>query len=242
MRFHSRNWAAPIVATMLFAPFPVRAIDQLPSASHVSIAITKPADAYECDCQVVLESVGTSTWLGLFRDDSGYAWKATRVQVQWAPNPLSEDGKSRWTSKVIRVADQGQPIFLLKGMPELEKVSIHAAQYVQRKPSDASPSELKIQFNSSFYEVRMLAESEKEKKAELVLISGSRRQVIDRLDPNGKDWQVVWAGDLDGDGKLDLLLYAEDDDVSSHLKLMLSTKARPGEIVHTVAQRAFIGD
>lgn len=230
------------MSLVLLVPFPGRANDERQVVAHVSIATTKPVSGDACDCEVVTEPVGTSTWLGLFQDGAGYAWRSTQVHVQWAPNLLAEDRNTRWTSKTIRVSGGERPVVLVRGLPELAKVSVHVAQFARWKPSDLSPGELKVRLADSLYTVKMLAPPESKGKASILLASGGRQQLIDRIDSTEKDWHVVWAGDLDGDGKLDLLVSAEDGEGRSHLNLMLSTYAKGGEMVHTVASRAYAGD
>lgn len=56
-------------------------------------------------------------------------------------------------------------------------------------------------------------------------------------------WELMWAGDLDGDSKLDLLLATTDKDSYGTLRLFLSAAAEPGQAVQQVAtQRWVFGD
>jgi hypothetical protein len=50
---------------------------------------------------------------------------------------------------------------------------------------------------------------------------------------------IVWAGDLDSDKKLDLLLEIPDS-ISSHLALFLSSYAETGELVRKIAEYQFV--
>jgi len=45
-----------------------------------------------------------------------------------------------------------------------------------------------------------------------------------------------WAGDLDGDGKLDLILAADHHYNLSTTRLFLSSRAKKGELVQEVAK------
>ncbi len=47
---------------------------------------------------------------------------------------------------------------------------------------------------------------------------------------------VVWVGDLDRDGKPDLLVDEDMNESAGHLVLYLSSAARAGEIAHRVAE------
>jgi hypothetical protein len=48
-------------------------------------------------------------------------------------------------------------------------------------------------------------------------------------------WQLLWAGDLDGDGKLDLLFDLSTHSGAGARRLFLSSAARKGEAVREVA-------
>ena len=68
-------------------------------------------------------------------------------------------------------------------------------------------------------------------KGNVFLIVGGKRQWL--LELGGDSVDVRWAGDLDGDGKLDLLI--QDGDEGPDFFLFQSSAAREGEIVHAVA-------
>lgn len=73
----------------------------------------------------------------------------------------------------------------------------------------------------------------------LVLSRGGREQLLyqhaegDTGDTGG--WHLRWAGDLDGDGQLDLLLAADHHSNLSTLRLFLSSRAKKGGLVREVA-------
>ena len=74
--------------------------------------------------------------------------------------------------------------------------------------------------------------------ARLVLKSGDKAQTIYSLGWHCGDdslWQLIWAGDLDGDGKLDL--YLDFGEMYFYEKrLLLSSQAAKGQLVKDVAQ------
>jgi hypothetical protein len=76
------------------------------------------------------------------------------------------------------------------------------------------------------------------------LESGGLEQVL-FVNPicEGCGWELMWGGDLDGDGKLDLLLATTDQENFGTLRLFLSTAAEPGQAMRQVAaQRWVFGD
>jgi hypothetical protein len=79
---------------------------------------------------------------------------------------------------------------------------------------------------------RLEIASEGGERGAAFLAVGGKRQWL--FDLGGDSVDVRWAGDLDGDGKLDLLI--QDDDESPRVFLFLSSAARQDEIVHAVAR------
>jgi hypothetical protein len=73
--------------------------------------------------------------------------------------------------------------------------------------------------------------------ARIVLRADGREQVLARqesIDVSGTT-TLHWAGDLDLDGKLDLLLDVSSHQASTELRLFLSSRAAPGELVGEAA-------
>ncbi len=70
----------------------------------------------------------------------------------------------------------------------------------------------------------------------LVLADRKRRQVLYRQEGGEVEgWTLYWAGDLDRDGRLDLVLSADSNANVTTLRLFLSSEAAPGELLREVA-------
>lgn len=54
-------------------------------------------------------------------------------------------------------------------------------------------------------------------------------------------WGIYWAGDLDGDGKLDLYLDLANHYNVGQYRLFLSSPAEKGKLVKEVANFRFVG-
>ena len=81
------------------------------------------------------------------------------------------------------------------------------------------------------------------KNARLVLTSGQSGQVLYSLQECGNDpsWSLLWAGDLDRDGKLDLYVNVTQHYNISERKLFLSSQAGEKELVRQVAELVTTG-
>ena len=73
----------------------------------------------------------------------------------------------------------------------------------------------------------------------LMPVSGGQAQpgAVVWVEPSA-DWRIVGAGDLDGDGRADLLLSLPDDDCGFDDRLYLSSMAGPGQLVGLAARFA----
>jgi hypothetical protein len=77
--------------------------------------------------------------------------------------------------------------------------------------------------------------------AKLILNRNSENeQVLYDLGGTGQEvesyWELLWAGDMDGDNKLDLYVQVGWHYNSTHRKLFLSSYARKGKLVREVAE------
>lgn len=77
----------------------------------------------------------------------------------------------------------------------------------------------------------------------LMLTSGNVEQIVyptagERV---GEFWYLLWAGDLDGDGKLDFYADVSDHYNSSMPTLFLSSEAKKGKLVKDVAGIRTVG-
>jgi hypothetical protein len=71
----------------------------------------------------------------------------------------------------------------------------------------------------------------------VVLTQGGQTQTIYEQNGGGREgWSVHWAGDLDGDGKLDFVLDADQRYEIHTTRLFLSSRAQAGELVREVAK------
>jgi hypothetical protein len=94
-----------------------------------------------------------------------------------------------------------------------------------------------ISLGSREYALKLESAQESMSDAKVILTEGNRTQVLYSADGFADDphFDVYWAGDLDGDGKLDLVVdFSRKYSVLSY-RLLLSTRARPGQLVGDAA-------
>jgi hypothetical protein len=179
--------------------------------------------------------------MGLYNDRQGFQWKFTECRLKWAPDPHTENDHSKWSAKELVVLDHSQPVLLVQGLDGLVTVRPQKAEYTDKSsPEGVQITEkgLPIRFGQSNYVLQNVPAQKSTDKITLILSPRGQSQIIDAtLRPTfDYGWSLLWAGDLDGDGRLDLIIqYA--DNVFGSMQLLLSSRSNPGELVHSVAHR-----
>jgi hypothetical protein len=189
------------------------------------------------------ELPGIATWIGLYNDRQGFQWKFTECSLQWAPDPYTEDNHSKWSAKKLVVLDHSQPVLLVQGLDGLVTVRPQKAEYTDKSsPEGVQITEkgLPIRFGQANFVLQSVPAKKSTDKSTLILSSRGQSQIIDATLPPTFDygWSLLWAGDLDGDGRLDLIIHYADN-VFGSMQLLLSSRSNPGELVHNVAHRNF---
>lgn len=226
-----------------------------------TIEIVKPATTYHSD-ETSAET--GQVWFGLFRDGSRATLRRVRLTVGHVEDgvmgdpPASEGGKpSRWTGKAVRASSARQPIFLVRGLGELKPGTVPTASARATKllPGIQLPLRARGVEDSQLVALGTAAAVDFHgtdpmvRDYHLVLRSlDGRSQALEvpsdfgALEQGMGGCDLVWAGDLDGDARIDLLVDCVDHyDVHVSWTLFLSTAARDGELVHAVADLLAVG-
>lgn len=180
-------------------------------------------------------------WLGLHVSDHGSLLLPYRLRVDAVHDGIVDDDEEQKTGKAVSVDLPLKPSFLVKGSIVLKEGPVTTILEGEKALEKASPLSLSLREQS--YALKIVGDEDTEKcseqslprNAKLVLTSGDLAQVLDSLEDcgNDADWILLWAGDLDRDGKLDLYV-----SVNEHYerKLFLSSSAAEGQLVKQVAE------
>ena len=173
------------------------------------------------------------TWLGLFRKPiGGWDLRETVVRIDTIP---------RACAPATIVTTDGLPyVFLVAGVPGLRAGAVDTAfrGYTFLAPGQ----QLVIRFGARQYRLTARGASHAVPYSTVyapyklgISVVGSQDSVVQVLDSLGfsadNTPEVLWAGDIDRDGRLDLFLQLPGGGYSRQFKLFLSSLARPSEIV-----------
>ena len=181
-------------------------------------------------------------WLGLYSTPDGYALIQSSITVETVYDPFVDNAGEK-TGKMVSVAGQTHPLFLIKGLNTSERESIKtlSAEHIILSPGKS----LNLRLDDE-NESHLTAYGEGEvgpngftslENYSLELSKGHLSQeLLTYSTTNGAIPTLLWAGDLDGDNQLDLVINATPHyAVSSAPILFLSSMAKNGNLVQKVA-------
>ena len=175
-------------------------------------------------------------WYGLIASDRGYDLTSTTITVV--------DSECQGEPIYLRVDKPGEVIFLVRGINSLSAGSIRTAFYGN---TEIMPeAQLKLSLNDEYELMSIDDDASDTNRVHRVSIKcGSTYQTIaeiHNMDPENYPF-LVWAGDLDRDGKLDLFFYLSDGTrFGGDYVLFIFSQADEGDLVKRVASFCVQGD
>ncbi len=193
--------------------------------------------------EVPADSAGK--WLALVQTDGAWALEEARIAIAPAEDPVLDDGQSEPTGRRVSAPDLvAEPVILLRG-PGLVAGPLVVATEAPRAlfPGDKQALALPGGEPTTIQSLGRVARTEwgaiRLEQYGLVAMAGA--SFVDlfpeaALDAEGELPRVVFAGDLDRDDKLDLLVDTSDHYNASELTLFLSGAAKRGKPLAPVAK------
>lgn len=198
---------------------------------------------------------GGGDWWGIFPEGEGYTFQPVRVRVEAVIDPLA-DGDTRKTATEITVPGKSEDVLLVRGLMSAVAGPLKSLKpakdwgYIAPGDSIALPwngAQPKHALTISAEGREVLKEAPGSKWTEVVdyklrLNRKSDEATISQVlvsipEPKDQDGpELLWAGDLDHDGKLDLLYDLRSFYTRHDLALFLSSSAHDGELVGLVAR------
>lgn len=188
------------------------------------------------------------TWFGLFKNKDNYTLSETKVSIKRANDPIldiNEDEKTGWE---VSSSAKDTCVVLIEKLPYLENRDIISVKL----PESIYPEDnFKFSFNGIEYVLSGIGEKKGSDWIEvsnykLYLTSKVNRKQVTELLVAEKSFddqmiKIIFAGDIDGDSKLDLII-----DTSYHYNLSrptiyLSKPAEKGKIIKPMGVFKYVG-
>ena len=181
-------------------------------------------------------------WLGLYSTPGRYALIPLRITVETVYDPFVDNAGEK-TGRVVSVEKQTAPLFLIKGLNTPKRKFIRTLSAEGAILSPGKSLDLRLDGKN---ESHLTAYGEGEigpngftslENYSLELSKGHLSQeLVAYSSTNSAIPILLWAGDLDGDNQLDLVINAAPRyAVSSAPMLFLSSMAKEGYLVQRVA-------
>jgi hypothetical protein len=183
-------------------------------------------------------------WLGLFVSKKESALRSTSIRVSRVFDPIVDDGTKKITGKRVRVPQSIEPVFLVKNAPKLQSGIIKTILAEQTNLSIGESISLTLE--NQHYQIRFVATSNNTNpalgNAKVQIVMGGVTQILSsNLSKDEGGFSILWAGDLDGDGKLDLYVNAAPHDNVESKRLLLSSQAGKGQLIQEIARFEITG-
>lgn len=183
-------------------------------------------------------------WLGLHISEDGSMLLNYELTVESVEDPIVDEPGQK-TGRKVSVDLPLEPTFLVNADWILNSGKVETVFEGNHEGLERiSPVALRLTDTS--YQLKVVGTEDGEKcwqdglpkNATLVLTRENTSQVLYSLEECGSDptWSLLWAGDLDRDGKLDLYVRVTQHYNISRKKLFLSSQANEGSLVQEVAE------
>jgi hypothetical protein len=180
-------------------------------------------------------------WLGLFPTGQGFELRPARLMVSVSHEDLGVGSdRTRLTTTHIAVRGRQSPIFLLKTGGQLAPGPVPAAFAGELPLHPGKFVRLLLGGREYLLELQTAASTTSEQGIRGSLILDSQSFFEGWVPRDHATWSLLWAGDLDRDGKLDFYLELGGG-IGGERRLFLSSAAKKGEPVGLAAYFLTLG-
>lgn len=184
-------------------------------------------------------------WLGLYKvNNKQYVLKPVKVSITRVHDAIVDEDTKAKTGKRISVAGKEKPVFIFSGVSELKPGNVTASSVKKEnlKPKDVLKAQIGDDTITWWVKGK---EKQKEEYTNFSVTASNKRgsQTLVSVEHASLDHtpSLMWCGDLDGDGKLDMIMDTSTDYNMSKVTLFLSSKAKKGKLVGEAAVQVATG-
>lgn len=182
-------------------------------------------------------------WLGLIKKGENYSLKKMKINVDSCYDVIV-DKKGETTGKQVTTEKLEEPIILIHGLKNIQEGEILSVEF---KKSFLYPGErMSIKYNGDWISLSAYGTANPDEIIRDYMLQVSSKNIEKQVlaVSDGFDdttFKFQWAGDIDGDGILDLIMDLSDHYNKSRLTLFLSSMAEDGELFKRVAEFKNVG-
>lgn len=195
----------------------------------------------------------SSEWWGIFPDGEGFTLQHAPITVSPAFDAMT-DKTGEMTGKKVSIAQKRRPVVLIRGLSNPTPGPLDSVKALDRRsflyPGETQPISLAPKNHLEQTYIAALGIVDHAPKStyvifreyRLLMVKGfmndSVHQILGTFSGVSGDVGpgLVWAGDIDRDGRVDLLYNLLTNGFGERLGLFLSSAAKEGELVGLVAE------
>ena len=197
-----------------------------------SYKILIPFDYRQCKVDTLIDD----TWVQLYKKGQKYYLSKAEYTIGKEWDEIIGDSVSTLTSKrkVLLYINH-----LPSKMGEVNSIDLHIAPNSFLNSFYLKPgTTLRFTFEGKHYELKtkekVFTKHGNQSYEGVILLNG--KQIVRRTNLDKVDFSLMFAGDIDGDGKLDLVFNLSGEFGEVYVALYLSSCALPGQLVRKVAE------
>lgn len=194
----------------------------------------------------VLEDADKMNWVGLFKNKTGYYLAATKIKTSRVHDPIVDEDKKTKTGWKVQTTNKDSALILVEALPFLKenKVQQLALTQAQFMPGDS----LKFNFINIEYQIfakgkldgttvldyKLYLKTTQNGQTKVELLSA-------QLGFEDAMIRILFAGDIDGDGLLDLVIDNSNHYNGKSITLYLSKPAENGALLKVIGGHRSVG-
>ena len=241
--------STPVADTTASNGFAGRIIDSENDRPVLPVKVLTAAVFHEDE---VWEGVERENWFGLFKDGQGFYLRATALHAERVEDPLGEE-EGKKTGWEIKTAVSDTVVLLMAGGNDFADRRLNVAHLDTNAvyPGDT----LTVTFGNREYSLFATGNKEKESPGNQwylisnyklylsAVVDGRRVNQLLVAHENFDDQMtyILWAGDVDGDNRLDLIINLARHYNEGRPTLFLSKPAPPGKLLELSGQHRWVG-
>lgn len=192
-------------------------------------------------------------WFGIFQNTTGFYITSTQLKIKRVRDEMFDESKNVKTGWEVKTTNKDTCIFLVESFPALSNRSIQSVPLPKKQiyPGDT----VKFQYLGIDYQLFATGGKKQNQDAlnavevwnyKLYLsatIKGQLHKSLLAAQPNFNDKMisVIFAGDIDGDGIVDLLIDNSNHYNATSPTLYLSKPAEKGEVLKPIGNHLTVG-